>query len=100
MNIIEAITDKNLFRPFLADRSGSIESWQHWLVLLRSLTGLPITDKAEQQLIRECTARDPAKMPKKGFQTACYWLAEEVANHVSLHCQQHMKPHCQAESGY
>lgn len=69
MNIIEAIKDPNLFRPFFGD---NLNTWKPWLVALRVLYGLPVTSKFGRKLIRRCTGRDPAKLPKAGFQTALF----------------------------
>jgi hypothetical protein len=70
LTIDDAIEDANLFRPFLHDANGSIESWDHWRVALRALYGLSIRSKSARALIRECTGR--TKLPKDGFQTALF----------------------------
>ena len=69
MDIIKAIKHPELFKPFLGD---SLESWRPWLVALRVLYGLPIKGKRARQLIRDCTGRDPDKLPKDGFDTALF----------------------------
>src|SRR6185295_14162254 len=66
---LQAIEDENLFRPFLADRDDSLASWVNWRVALRCLYGLPIPEK-RYDLVRQCTGRDPAKLPADGFDTA------------------------------
>lgn len=71
MNIINAITDKHLFRPFLEDENGLIASWQNWAIALRCLYGLPVKPKYAE-LIKECTGRDIDKLPKDGFNTALF----------------------------
>lgn len=71
MHIIDAITDEQLFRPFLADAEGSISSWYPWLTAIRALYGLPIPVK-RRELIRQVTGRDPAKLPTAGFNTALF----------------------------
>ena len=71
MNILDAIRDANLFRPFLADRNDSLETWGSWMVALRCLHGLTIS-KAERNLIHECTGRDPGRLPRQGFSTALF----------------------------
>ncbi len=71
MNITEAIKDEHLFRPFLADRKGSLSTWMPWRVALRVLYGLPVNPKYHD-LIRQCTGRDPTKLPCEGFQTALF----------------------------
>ena len=70
MNIIQAIKDPNLFRPFLADASNSLTSWDRWLVAMRLLYGLPIMGKADRSLMKECTGR--SKSRKGGFSTALF----------------------------
>lgn len=67
MDIITAIRDKNLFRPYLEDKSGSIKSWRNWMCLLRVVYGLPLTKPWQLALVKKCTKRDPAKLPKRGF---------------------------------
>lgn len=69
MNIIEAIKDDNLFRPFLGD---DLVSWQGWFAALRAIYGMPLTDKASRATLQECTGRDPAKLPTRGFDTALF----------------------------
>jgi len=69
LNIVDAIKDENLFRPFFGS---SIKTWRPWLVALRVLHGLPVTSKFGQDLIRQCTGRDPKKLPKEGFDTALF----------------------------
>jgi hypothetical protein len=65
VNIIQAIEDPNLFGPFLGD----LDSWRHWLTVLRLLYGLPLGD-GDRELIRECTGRDASELPADGFKTA------------------------------
>jgi hypothetical protein len=72
MNIIDAIQDENLFRPFLADADGEIGSWVPWLAALRILYGLPIKSTASQAIIARTTGRAPAKLPSAGFRTALF----------------------------
>jgi hypothetical protein len=71
MNIIDAIKDQNLFRPFLENASGSIASWKNWIIANRVLWSLPIKTQ-HYDLIRECTGRDPALLPQNGFDTALF----------------------------
>ena len=59
MNIVEAIKEPELFRPFLADKDGELDSWGNWLSVLRVTYGLPTT-RSRHDLIRQCTGRDPA----------------------------------------
>ena len=67
MNIIKTISDKNLFRPFLADKNGSLSSWSNWGVFMRCQYGLPLNPK-HADLIEQCTGRSINSMPKSGFQ--------------------------------
>ncbi|MBA7673324.1 hypothetical protein ES703_81519 [subsurface metagenome] len=71
MNILTAITDKNLFRPFLQDVNGRLFSWLNWSVALRCLYGLPIKPK-HKKLLMTCTGRDINKLPSEGFDTALF----------------------------
>lgn len=66
MNIVQAIYDKNLFRPFL----GNVKSWQNWITSLKVIYGLP-TSKAQvtRSLIKQCTGRDTVD---GGFSTALF----------------------------
>lgn len=68
MNIINAISDKNLFRPFMGN---SLTSWNPWGVALRCLYGLPLKPK-HAKLIKECTGRDYLSMPSTGFHTTLF----------------------------
>lgn len=52
MNIIEAIHDKNLFRPFFRD----LTSWAAWFVVLRAIFSLPM-DAEERALFQKLTGR-------------------------------------------
>ncbi|REK05518.1 MAG: hypothetical protein DWQ37_23690 [Planctomycetota bacterium] len=68
MNIIQAVKDRNLFRPYLADKDESLESWYGWLSVLRCIYGLPIP-KARRDFVRQITGRDPDKLPKSDAST-------------------------------
>jgi hypothetical protein len=68
MNIIKAIKDKNLFKPFLKDGQGKLSTWLNWMVALRCLYGLPIKKDKNLALIKECTGRN--SLPPDGFDTA------------------------------
>ncbi len=69
MNIIEAIRDPNLFRPFLAEDHESLDSWENWFTALRCLYGLRLRPD-ELPLIGECTGNDIRK--SNGFSTALW----------------------------
>ena len=65
--IVEAIRDANLFRPYVTgDSEGSLDSWQPWITFLKVLYALPL-DRAEHDLVRQCTGRDPEQLPSEGF---------------------------------
>lgn len=68
MNILDAIRDEKLFRPFLGKK---LSSWKPWLVALRALYGLPLKPE-HGDLIRECTGRDPSELPPGGFRSALF----------------------------
>jgi hypothetical protein len=68
MNIIEALQDDHLFRPFLGDLS----TWAPWKAALRALYGLERPFPQIGERIAQCTGRDPAKLPSDGFQAALF----------------------------
>ncbi|MDZ4684514.1 MAG: hypothetical protein SH850_05445 [Planctomycetaceae bacterium] len=71
MNIIQAIEDPNLFRPFLTGDGDDLASWQPWMAALRVLYGLPLCE-GDHDVIQRCTGRDPDKLPAEGFATALF----------------------------
>jgi hypothetical protein len=68
MNIIKAIKDENLFKPFIGK---DLTSWHNWFTALRVLYGLPI-EPLKASLIKDCTGRDVKLLPKEGFGTALF----------------------------
>lgn len=68
MNIIQAIKDENLFRPYIGE---DLQSWQNWLTALKVLYGGPIKKMSERRLVRQCTGRDTTKLPN-GFDMALF----------------------------
>ena len=52
MNIIEAIHDPKIFRPFFKD----LESWEYWIVFLKVLFSLPL-DQHDITIAKQCTGR-------------------------------------------
>src|SRR5215472_17449356 len=62
--IIEAIQHKDVFDSLPA--FSSLDSWQGWLVWLKSVFALPM-DESEQAIYRQCTGRTqlPAKHPSE-----------------------------------
>ena len=71
MNIIQSITDKHLFRLFLADKNNKLSSWLNWSIVLRMLYGLPVKEK-HRSLVKELSGRDLDKLPKQGFSTGLF----------------------------
>jgi len=69
VNILSAIKDPNLFRPFLGEE---LESWQAWLIALRALYGLSIKSDLAKALVKQCTGRNASELPADGFQTALF----------------------------
>lgn len=69
MNIVKAIKDKNLFRPFIEDGEGKLSSWSNWMTALRVLYGLRVLPK-KVLLIEQCTGRKV--IPDGGFDTALF----------------------------
>jgi hypothetical protein len=67
MNIIKAILDDNLFRPFLGE---DLHSWYNWFTALRVLYGLPVKE-SHSELVAQCTGRNPALL-SEGFDTALF----------------------------
>lgn len=51
MNIIDAIHSEKIFKPLFKD----IETWRLWEVYLKALFGLPIEDKKDRKLLKDCT---------------------------------------------
>lgn len=65
MNIIDIIDDERFFLPLFRD----LTTWQAWRVFIKALFGLPIIDKAEIKIFRQCTGlKQPRKtMAKEAF---------------------------------
>lgn len=68
MNIIKAVHDANLLRPFLGD---DLKSWRNWLTALRAMYGLKIREE-QRELVRQCTGRRCKLLPSDGFDTALF----------------------------
>ena len=68
MNIVEAIRDERLLKPFF----GTLETWRPWLTALRALYGLPIRKTKSCQLVKQCTGRSAATLPADAFSAALY----------------------------
>lgn len=72
MNVNQAIADKHLFRPFLADRQDKLSTWQNWRTALRAVYGLgEFTDEAAD-VVKQCTGRCVDTLPSSGFGTALF----------------------------
>ena len=73
INIIQAISEPNLFRKFLADKNDKLGSWSMWNCALRLLYGLPIHSKYAP-LVFNATGRrlESFKADGVGFNTALF----------------------------
>jgi len=69
MNILQAIKDENLFRPFLG---ADLHSWKAWNAALRALYGLGVGSEQARTLVQRCTGRDSTALPPEGFRTALF----------------------------
>lgn len=69
MNILQAIQDDNLFRPFLGD---DLSSWRNWEAALACLYGLPVRKRQQRRVVRQCTGRMIRRMPENGFSAALF----------------------------
>ena len=70
MNIIQAIKDKNLFRPFIGK---DLKTWRNWLIALCVLYGLKIKyTPYTTDLIKQCTGRNIKQLSSDGFNTALF----------------------------
>jgi hypothetical protein len=69
ISIIKAVKDRNLFWPYMQGREKSLRSWHNWLIALRVIYGLPVRRSKNLELIRQCTGRDPSRLPSDGFRT-------------------------------
>jgi hypothetical protein len=63
-NILQAIHDDQLLRPFFDD----LGTWENWQTALQCIYGLPVSE-AEHEVIWQCTGRAAAKLPASGFDT-------------------------------
>lgn len=72
LSIVKACHDEQLFRPFLQDRKGKVDTWRNWMVALKCLYGLPVTLGWQRDLVRDCTGRDASLLPSDGFTTALF----------------------------
>jgi hypothetical protein len=71
IDIISAIRDPNLFRPFLADEDDGLPSWHSWFSALRMVYGIPVSESRREFVLR-VTGREVAKLPTQGFDTALF----------------------------
>ena len=65
LSIIDAIHDEKIFRPLFTDLS----TWRSWMVYLKALEGLPIDDRKDRALLRNCTGlkRPPEHRHRESF---------------------------------
>ncbi len=69
-DIIKAIQDGNLFRSYVSGSDdGDLASWRNWIAFLKVLYGLKPT-KAEHEVVKRCTGRDPEKLGAGGYTEA------------------------------
>lgn len=68
MNIIEAIQDPKLFKPYLGD---DLVSWEPWCAALSAVYGLRVR-KNMRELVQQCTGRDARSLPKEGFDISIF----------------------------
>jgi hypothetical protein len=68
VNILQAIVDPQLFKPFL----GNLVTWSAWESALSVLYGLPVKAKSARDLVRTATGRLCGKLPADGFKTALF----------------------------
>lgn len=67
MTILQAIKDRQLFRPFFGE---DLKSWAAWGTVLRAIFGIPLKDEGQRNLIKTLTGRDAATLPENGFDEA------------------------------
>ena len=76
MNIIQAIDDDNLFRPFFKkegkDVAADLSTWSRWFVALRCLYGLGVRAEKSKALVEQCTGRSADELPPNGFRSALF----------------------------
>jgi len=72
LSIIDAIKDRQLFRPFLQDANGDISTWHNWMAALRVLYGIGKVPNKRRQVVEQCTGRQYATLPKRGFDSALF----------------------------
>src|SRR5687767_11424159 len=65
MTIVEALQDPQLFGALPAFRS--LDSWSNWVVVLKSVYGLPL-DPIEEVVFCRFTGRSRYAPPKNGYQ--------------------------------
>jgi hypothetical protein len=68
MNVLDAIHDQNLFRPFLGS---DLTTWEPWLGALAALYGLPVPTQ-QRDVVRQCTGRKCSRLPATGFASALF----------------------------
>ena len=73
ISIIKSICDKKLFRPYLQDDNGKLQSWRNWSIALRLAYGLKVKPtEYNKKLVLECTGRTLESFDKTkgiGFKT-------------------------------
>jgi len=93
MNIIEAIEDPRFFRPLFRD----ISTWRGWIVFLKSVFGIPISDAVELGVYESCTGLSSPKNIRArevyciaGRRSGKSWISSIIA--VYLACFKDWRP--------
>jgi len=94
MNIIEAIEDPRFFRPLFRN----ISTWAGWIVFMKAVFGIPITDPAEMRLFESCTGLASPRGTRArevycvaGRRSGKSWISSVIA--VYLACFKDWRPH-------
>ena len=69
LDIIDAIRDEKLFRPFLGD---DLSTWEGWVSALSVVYGLPVLDKSQRKLVFECTGVPIDSLNDSGFSSSLF----------------------------
>jgi len=87
MNIIEAINDDRFFKGLFRD----LRTWRSWEVYLKALFGLPILERKDRRIFRQCTGlkRPPSKAAKETFvicgrRSGKSWISSIIAVYVAI----------------
>jgi phage terminase large subunit-like protein len=70
ITITKAMSDANLFEPYLRGRHKDLSSWEAWRVCLKAVYGRPITSTFGKKLVEECTGRSVDELNPDGYDEA------------------------------